>query len=710
MDTSSASDPPTAASTGSDLSSQAAFNRNKLKQLSTVELTSALGIQAKQRARRTWTPEEDGKLRMLVAEWGDQRGKNSHWDKISESMDGRTSKDCRKRWFHSLDPTLKRGRWTPDEDRILIEAHESYGPAWNRIAQLIPGRTDDQCSKRYNDVLDPNVQNRLREWTQEEDAQLMRMFKEHGTQWKIIASKMNGRTGLTCRNRWRKLAASSVAKPGKKSSANINTSSSNTPDSTLSMLPASMSIGSNNDPLMDLNALSPESNSSNGSTPNSTISNSAISPVLAFSNPPNINRPSDSSYSQSISHLYGGSALPQDDGLLGQSSLNDLTNSVSTGINATDTLNHINSMTQQQQQQQQHSQPDDGIPFPSTANSLIGLLREAEKTALFQNGSSNTAEYPSNQSSGNNNNNNNNQRGENTSTSTSTHYTFGLDSNGTFSRARRDTNESTMSDPTFHSSGNRRRSTFKSILGKRTTREDEDEEDNDTQSFRREDVETIVQIAKANGVPVVIHQHSYHNHYHHHHHYQGDRDAEDNTITELGAQTSAMNINNMHSMTSGINNNNSMGINSSNHGNNLYPHKIQKTSRASFGANSNAGSLSNILNSTNSSNSKSNTGSGNGVPLLAGGSVSLGIGSRLNDSGPTSGNDNLHTTSHSRNSTGSTANTNSSGESTYLQPHPHFKELEQIDMDTDPFSWIPPFTPVNPIQSLSYEEIPFNPS
>lgn len=179
---------------------------------STGELTTAMGIPSKGRIRRVWTPEEDEKLRLLVSYWGDQCGKNGHWDKISSHFVNRTSKDCRKRWFHSLDPKLKRGRWTEHEDKVLIEAYKKMGPVWHRIAQLIPGRTDDQCSKRYNDVLDPNISNRLRSWSQEEDQLLLRLVKKHGTKWRHIAKEMDGRTGLTCRNRWRKLVSPSVTR------------------------------------------------------------------------------------------------------------------------------------------------------------------------------------------------------------------------------------------------------------------------------------------------------------------------------------------------------------------------------------------------------------------------------------------------------------------------------------------------------------------
>lgn len=162
------------------------------------------------RTRRKWLAEEDEKLRLLVSYWGDQCGKNSHWDKISSNFDNRTPKDCRKRWFYSLDPKLKRGRWTQNEDKTLMEAYQRLGPAWQRISQLIPGRTDDQCSKRYNDVLDPSISDRLRPWSSDEDVKLAELVQSFGPKWQKISREMNGRTGLTCRNRWRKLTRDST--------------------------------------------------------------------------------------------------------------------------------------------------------------------------------------------------------------------------------------------------------------------------------------------------------------------------------------------------------------------------------------------------------------------------------------------------------------------------------------------------------------------
>lgn len=159
------------------------------------------------RGRSKWTAAEDALLRSMVAQYGSKRGRgaNNRWRDISLGLPGRTSKDCRKRWFHSIDPSLRKGRWTESEDRTLLEAYARLGPAWKEIACLIPGRKDDQCSKRYNEVLSPEVKGRLNDWTPEEDEYLTQKVSEFGHRWAAIAADLPGRPPLTCRNRWRAL-------------------------------------------------------------------------------------------------------------------------------------------------------------------------------------------------------------------------------------------------------------------------------------------------------------------------------------------------------------------------------------------------------------------------------------------------------------------------------------------------------------------------
>ncbi|KAF9438760.1 hypothetical protein BGZ76_005066 [Entomortierella beljakovae] len=153
--------------------------------------------------RIVWTPEEDEYLRAAVQLYGD---KTEKWAKIAACVPGRTNKNCRKRWFHSLDPKLKKGPWTEDEDRLLMTGVQMFRGQWSRIAERIPGRTDDQCAKRWREGLDPRIDRAA--WTPDDDLVLSQRFEEFGSQWQKIALAFPGRPGLHCRNRWRKIQRS----------------------------------------------------------------------------------------------------------------------------------------------------------------------------------------------------------------------------------------------------------------------------------------------------------------------------------------------------------------------------------------------------------------------------------------------------------------------------------------------------------------------
>ncbi|KAJ5291174.1 hypothetical protein N7478_000425 [Penicillium angulare] len=157
-------------------------------------------------SRRLWSKLEDERLISLVHRFGDKQGKDGNWTEISKHLPGRSNKDCRKRWFHSLDPALRKGRWSKEEDELLLAAHQRLGPAWKDIALLIEGRKDDQCAKRYNDILDPSAKDRLKNWSPEEDQYLAAKVQELGHKWAAISARLPGRPPLTCRNRWRRLS------------------------------------------------------------------------------------------------------------------------------------------------------------------------------------------------------------------------------------------------------------------------------------------------------------------------------------------------------------------------------------------------------------------------------------------------------------------------------------------------------------------------
>ncbi|XP_011042043.1 PREDICTED: transcription factor MYB59-like [Populus euphratica] len=91
-----------------------------------------------------WTEQEDILLINFVNLFGDRR-----WDFIAKvSGLNRTGKSCRLRWVNYLHPGLKRGKMTPQEERLVLELHARWGNRWSRIARKLPGRTDNEI-KNY---------------------------------------------------------------------------------------------------------------------------------------------------------------------------------------------------------------------------------------------------------------------------------------------------------------------------------------------------------------------------------------------------------------------------------------------------------------------------------------------------------------------------------------------------------------------------------
>ena len=93
---------------------------------------------------------------------------------------------------------MKKTPWTAEEDRALLSLYAIHSTKWSVIARHIPGRTDDACSKRYREALDPTL--RKEEWTSEEDARLLDAYARLGGRWGQIGQEMQ-RSGLGCRNR-----------------------------------------------------------------------------------------------------------------------------------------------------------------------------------------------------------------------------------------------------------------------------------------------------------------------------------------------------------------------------------------------------------------------------------------------------------------------------------------------------------------------------
>jgi hypothetical protein len=113
---------------------------------------------------------------------------------------GKTRKQIRDRWSKVLDPAIVRGPWTREEDQRIIDFVAREGRSrWVRCAELLPGRTDVQCRQRWVNSLDPGV--RHGPWTAEEDAIIADLHQRLGNRWAQMEKSLPGRTAQAIRHR-----------------------------------------------------------------------------------------------------------------------------------------------------------------------------------------------------------------------------------------------------------------------------------------------------------------------------------------------------------------------------------------------------------------------------------------------------------------------------------------------------------------------------
>ncbi|KAI9300232.1 Homeodomain-like protein [Cunninghamella echinulata] len=138
-----------------------------------------------------WSTEEDEILLEAVQTYLKKKISVSElpWNQIADCIPNRTSVQCQSRYTEALDPMIRKGRWDKYEDELLHEAILKVGCCWIRVADCIPSRTQRQCRTRWNQIKNTRQSTKRRQQQQLQQQQQQLNYYKSSSDSSSINSK-----------------------------------------------------------------------------------------------------------------------------------------------------------------------------------------------------------------------------------------------------------------------------------------------------------------------------------------------------------------------------------------------------------------------------------------------------------------------------------------------------------------------------------------
>ena len=91
-----------------------------------------------------WSPKENNIIIEYVKQFGEK-----NWNKCAEFIMNRTGKQCREHWKNCLNPKIKKGEWTLEEDLFIMLFYKKCHGSWRELIHLFENRTENSIKNRF---------------------------------------------------------------------------------------------------------------------------------------------------------------------------------------------------------------------------------------------------------------------------------------------------------------------------------------------------------------------------------------------------------------------------------------------------------------------------------------------------------------------------------------------------------------------------------
>lgn len=147
--------------------------------------------------RYGWSKGEDNLLLDIVNFCND-----GIWKSCANILKNKNIRECKRRYKFLL-KSNKKGRWTKEEDKMILAMYENLGKNWVLFSKIIKTRTPKQIRIRFLDFIDSKLDKSP--FKKEEDEKLIKIYQIENCDWKLIREYFPNRPFNMLKRRLKKL-------------------------------------------------------------------------------------------------------------------------------------------------------------------------------------------------------------------------------------------------------------------------------------------------------------------------------------------------------------------------------------------------------------------------------------------------------------------------------------------------------------------------